>query len=77
MFETFGGNRFSKPTHVVRSLINDSVVWQVGGHQQRMYVLRFEALHVGFGKVRVQIPGDVVVAGGELEPRRQVTYALI
>lgn len=59
-------------------MLRDGVVWQVGGgHQQRVYVLRAEALHVGLGQVGVQVTGQVVVARRELEVRRQITDAFV
>lgn len=61
----------------MRSVVNDGVVRQVGGHQQRVYVFGLEALHVSLGEVRVQVPRDVVVPRGELEARGQVAYTLV
>lgn len=64
-------------THIVRSIIDDRVVRQVGGHEQRMYILCLETFHVGFGQVGIQVSRQVVVAGREFEPRSQITYTLV
>lgn len=64
-------------TYIMSSIINNSVVRQVGGHQQCVNVLSLEAFHVGLGKVGVQIPRQVVIAGRELEAGCQVAYPLV
>lgn len=51
----------------MRPVVNDGVVWQVGGHQQCVDVFSPKTLHVGLGKVRVEVSRDVVVAGREFE----------
>lgn len=38
-------------THIMRPIVNDGVVWQVGGHQQCVYVFGSEAFHVRLGEV--------------------------
>lgn len=51
----------------MRSVVDDGVVWQVGGHQQCVYVFSPKTLHVSLGEVGVEVPRDVVVAGREFE----------
>lgn len=58
-------------------VVNDGVVWQVGGHQQRVYVFGLEAFHVSLGEVGVQVARDVVVARRELEAGGEVAYAFV
>lgn len=59
------------------SVIIDCVVWQVGGHQQGVYVFGPEAFHISLGKVGVQVTCQIVVTRGELKTRCQVAYALV